>query len=61
MVVGVFTCVLYGLGATHPENYHWFTYVWAVAVSTLEKRPIVMILTSSRLITSPSLVPTSWP
>ncbi|KAM0190007.1 hypothetical protein ACHAPA_007835 [Fusarium lateritium] len=31
MVVGVFTCVLYGLGATHPENYHWFTYVWAVA------------------------------
>ncbi|KAM0350519.1 hypothetical protein ACHAPU_003000 [Fusarium lateritium] len=31
IVVGVFTAVLYGLGATHPENYHWFTYVWAVA------------------------------
>ncbi|KAF5707533.1 HOL1-like transporter [Fusarium globosum] len=31
IVVGVFTAVLYGLGATYPEKYHWFTYVWAVA------------------------------
>ncbi|KAM0415973.1 hypothetical protein ACHAPT_013072 [Fusarium lateritium] len=30
-IVGVFTCVLYGVGAAHPENYHWFTYVWAIA------------------------------
>ncbi|KAK8000954.1 MFS transporter [Apiospora marii] len=31
MIVGVFTAVLYGLGAAHPERYHWFVYVWAVA------------------------------
>ncbi|KAL4731651.1 hypothetical protein ACLX1H_000628 [Fusarium chlamydosporum] len=31
IVVGVFTAVLYGLGATYPENYHWFVFVWAVA------------------------------
>ncbi|KAI1060977.1 hypothetical protein LB507_010029 [Fusarium sp. FIESC RH6] len=31
IVVGVFTAVLYGLGAAHPENYHWFVFVWAVA------------------------------
>ncbi|TLS27674.1 hypothetical protein PpBr36_05023 [Pyricularia pennisetigena] len=29
--IGVFTIVLYGQGAAHPENYHWFTYVWALA------------------------------
>jgi hypothetical protein len=23
--------VLYGQGATHPENYHWFLYVWSLA------------------------------
>lgn len=31
MVVGVFTAVLYGQGAAHPEKYHWFVYVWGVA------------------------------
>ncbi|KAI1874669.1 hypothetical protein JX265_004877 [Neoarthrinium moseri] len=31
IIVGVITAVLYGQGATHPESYHWFTYVWAVA------------------------------
>lgn len=31
VVIGVITLVLYGQGATHPENYHWFTYVWALA------------------------------
>lgn len=31
IIVGVFTSVLYGQGAAHPENYHWFVYVWAVA------------------------------
>ena len=31
IIVGVFTAVLYGMGATHPENYHWFVFVWAVA------------------------------
>jgi hypothetical protein len=31
IVIGVFTLVLYGQGATHPQNYHWFNYVWALA------------------------------
>ncbi|KAK8029807.1 transporter HOL1 [Apiospora rasikravindrae] len=31
MLVGVFTAVLYGQGAAHPERYHWFVYVWGVA------------------------------
>ncbi|KAK8062554.1 major facilitator superfamily domain-containing protein [Apiospora hydei] len=31
MIVGVFTAVLYGQGAAHPERYHWFVYVWGVA------------------------------
>ncbi|KAJ5623686.1 hypothetical protein N7490_012291 [Penicillium lividum] len=31
IIVGTFTAVLYGLGATHPASYHWFVYVWAVA------------------------------
>jgi hypothetical protein len=31
IIVGVFTAVLYGQGASHPENYHWFVYVWAAA------------------------------
>ena len=31
IVVGVFTAVLYGQGAAHPEKYHWFVYVWALA------------------------------
>ncbi|KAJ5144880.1 hypothetical protein N7448_002272 [Penicillium atrosanguineum] len=31
IIVGTFTAVLYGQGATHPEKYHWFIYVWTVA------------------------------
>ncbi|KAK8063616.1 MFS transporter [Apiospora saccharicola] len=31
MIVGVFTAVLYGQGAAHPTQYHWFVYVWGVA------------------------------
>lgn len=31
IIIGVITAVLYGQGATHPDNYHWFTYVWAIA------------------------------
>ncbi|KAI4715911.1 MFS general substrate transporter [Aureobasidium sp. EXF-10727] len=31
LVVGVFSCVLYGLAAQNPTHYHWFTYVWVVA------------------------------
>jgi hypothetical protein len=31
VLIGVFTAVLYGQGAAHPEHYHWFTFVWAVA------------------------------
>ncbi|RAO72960.1 uncharacterized protein BHQ10_008972 [Talaromyces amestolkiae] len=31
IIVGTFTAVLYGQGAAHPEKYHWFVYVWAVA------------------------------
>lgn len=31
IVIGVITAVLYGQGAAHPEQYHWFTYVWGVA------------------------------
>jgi hypothetical protein len=31
IVVGIFTAVLYGECAAHPERYHWFTIVWAVA------------------------------
>ncbi|KAL4892484.1 putative MFS transporter [Aspergillus ambiguus] len=31
MVIGVITAILYGQGAAHPERYHWFVYVWAVA------------------------------
>ncbi|KAJ5474994.1 hypothetical protein N7539_008060 [Penicillium diatomitis] len=31
IIVGTFTAVLYGMGATHPSEYHWFVYVWAVA------------------------------
>ncbi|KAJ5565161.1 hypothetical protein N7513_001403 [Penicillium frequentans] len=31
VIIGCFTAVLYGQGATHPEQYHWFVYVWAVA------------------------------
>ncbi|CAI6093581.1 unnamed protein product [Clonostachys chloroleuca] len=31
IIVGVFTAVLYGQGASKPHDYHWFTYVWAVA------------------------------
>jgi hypothetical protein len=29
MVVGVFSCVIYGLAAQHPEDYHWFAIVFA--------------------------------
>ncbi|KAH7349761.1 major facilitator superfamily domain-containing protein [Plectosphaerella cucumerina] len=31
VLIGIFTAVLYGQGAAHPEHYHWFTFVWAVA------------------------------
>lgn len=31
IIVGVFTAVLYGQGASHPNSYHWFVYVWATA------------------------------
>ncbi|KAJ5472836.1 hypothetical protein N7530_006837 [Penicillium desertorum] len=31
IIIGVFTAVLYGLGATDPTSYHWFVYAWAVA------------------------------
>lgn len=31
IIIGVFTCVLYGLAAQNPGDYHWFTYVWAIA------------------------------
>ncbi|KAJ5420553.1 hypothetical protein N7465_003072 [Penicillium sp. CMV-2018d] len=31
IIIGVFTAVLYGLGATNPTSYHWFVYAWAVA------------------------------
>ncbi|KAH6889827.1 putative MFS transporter [Thelonectria olida] len=30
-IVGTFTAVLYGVAAAHPADYHWFTYVWALA------------------------------
>lgn len=31
LAVGAITAVLYGQGAAHPDRYHWFVYVWAVA------------------------------
>jgi len=31
IIVGVITAVLYGQAGTHPESYHWFTAVWALA------------------------------
>jgi len=31
IIVGTFTSVLYGQGASHPYNYHWFVYVWTIA------------------------------
>jgi hypothetical protein len=31
IIVGVFTAVIYGQGASNPYQYHWFVYVWAVA------------------------------
>jgi hypothetical protein len=31
IVVGVFSCVLYGYAAQYPQDYHWFTYVWVIA------------------------------
>ncbi|OGM51302.1 putative MFS transporter [Aspergillus bombycis] len=30
-VVGTFTSSLYGVGAAHPFDYHWFVYAWGVA------------------------------
>ncbi|KAJ9610631.1 hypothetical protein H2200_005408 [Cladophialophora chaetospira] len=30
IIVGIFTAVLYGQAATHPEQYHWFVYVWGI-------------------------------
>jgi len=31
LIIGVFTAVLYGQGASHPNEYHWFIYVWVLA------------------------------
>ncbi|KAJ9480427.1 Protein HOL1 [Pseudozyma hubeiensis] len=31
MIIGIFTIVLYGQGATYPEQYHWFLYCWCIA------------------------------
>ncbi|KAF9883345.1 hypothetical protein FE257_003561 [Aspergillus nanangensis] len=31
VIIGVITAILYGQGAAHPEQYHWFVYVWGVA------------------------------
>ncbi|KAJ9657124.1 hypothetical protein H2198_004482 [Neophaeococcomyces mojaviensis] len=31
IIVGTFTAVLYGQAAAHPNQYHWFTVVWAIA------------------------------
>ncbi|KAI9933439.1 hypothetical protein MW887_007912 [Aspergillus wentii] len=31
VIVGSITAVLYGQGGAHPNSYHWFVYVWAVA------------------------------
>ncbi|TKY87857.1 hypothetical protein EX895_003438 [Sporisorium graminicola] len=31
MIIGIITVILYGQGATHPEQYHWFLYVWVIA------------------------------
>lgn len=31
IIVGTITAVLYGQGATHPDQYHWFVYAWAIA------------------------------
>ncbi|KAE8383078.1 major facilitator superfamily domain-containing protein [Aspergillus bertholletiae] len=30
-VVGTFSSSLYGEGAAHPHDYHWFVYAWGVA------------------------------
>lgn len=32
-IVGTFSTVLYGVGASNPYHYSWFTYVWVVAGS----------------------------
>ncbi|KAJ5675753.1 hypothetical protein N7462_008650 [Penicillium macrosclerotiorum] len=31
IIIGTFTAALYGQGGAHPNDYHWFVYVWAVA------------------------------
>ena len=31
IIIGVFTAVLYGQAAQYPGQYHWFTFVWALA------------------------------
>ncbi|KAH8901711.1 MFS general substrate transporter [Thozetella sp. PMI_491] len=31
IVVGIITSTLYGQGFTHPDQYHWFVYAWALA------------------------------
>jgi hypothetical protein len=31
LIVGVFSCVLYGVAAQNPTHYHWFIYVWVIA------------------------------
>jgi hypothetical protein len=31
IIIGVFSIVLYGQAATHPESYHWFIYIWGLA------------------------------
>lgn len=35
LIIGIFTAVLYGQGATHPDKYHWMVYVWAIAAEYL--------------------------
>lgn len=31
ILIGIFTAILYGQGAQHPDKYHWFVYAWALA------------------------------
>ncbi|KAL3447535.1 hypothetical protein BJX65DRAFT_307949 [Aspergillus insuetus] len=31
IIIGVFSIVLYGQAAAHPERYHWFIYIWGLA------------------------------
>lgn len=31
IIIGTFSSVLFGQGGSHPENYHWFLYVFVIA------------------------------